>query len=214
MRRHSTGLRVGIVLVVLALGASACSSGDEGATASARSEENVTVLPNRLANEVVVNVTFTDAGFEPATVFVPAGIPVRLALRNRTEHEHHYRVAGLLASDVRYFSFPAVSTDELEGLPPEEIAEIDPVLVGITDEAEAEHILHHLLPTTELSKAPSAHGIKPLPGEVHGYTERGQFDILNFIPLRTGRYVVEDVLNPEITGTFVVFLPEDAVLAG
>jgi hypothetical protein len=202
------------VLVALALAAGACTSGDDETTGSDRTEDRVTVIPNRSANEVVVNVTFTESGFDPEYVFVPAGIPVRLALRNRTEHEHHYRVQGLLATDVRYIVFPDVSSDELEGLTQEEIAKIDPELVGITDAAEMEHVLHHLLPTAELSKPESLHGIKPLPGEVHGYTQRGEFDIVNFIPLTTGRYVVEDVLNPEITGTFVVFLPEDAVIAG
>ena len=171
-------------------------------------------MPNRLADETVINVTFTDTGFEPEIVFVPAGQPVRLVLRNRTEREHHYRVQGLLASDVRYFVFPDVSSEELDGLTVEELGAIDPALAYATDAAEIEHILHHLLPYQVMSRDISRSGIKPIPGEVHGYAHRGEFDTLNFIPLTTGRFTVEDTRFPEITGTMVVFLPPDAVIAG
>ena len=75
-------------------------------------------------------------------------------------------------------------------------------------------MLHHLLPTLSLTKPESLHGIKPIAGEVHGYAQRGEFDTMFFFPLQTGRYEAEDVLNPEITGTVVVFLPDDAVVAG
>lgn len=206
MRYASRRSRLGFTLVTLALIAGACSGSADSATDRVE-ERSVTVAANPAADEFVVNVTFTESGFEPETVFVPAGFPVRLVLRNRSEHEHHYRVARLVASEVRWIEYPEVDEYEIDSMSTEELRELDPALVGVTDRAELEHLLHHMQPIFSPTKAASLSGIKPLAGEVHGYAQRGESDTLTFFPLTTGRFHAEDVLNPEITGTFVVFLP-------
>jgi hypothetical protein len=37
----------------------------------------------------------------------------------------------------------------------------------------------------------------------------GSTDAISFYPVNTGRFEVEDVLFPEITGTVIVFLPPE-----
>ena len=68
-----------------------------------------------------------------------------------------------------------------------------------------------LVPTKPESPA----GVKPLGTEVHGYAATGdlRIDVVYFYALTTGTYRVEDVLNPEIRGSVVVFLPENATVA-
>jgi hypothetical protein len=210
--RH-TWRSVGAVLVAFAVVGSACSSAGDGAERGA-DEQRVTVLPNLNAGEFAAQVAFTAEGMDPEILFVPAGVPVRLALRNRTESEHHYRVEGLLATEIGYVVFPELDATDIAYMTEEELREFDPAFIGVTDEAEMEHLLHHLQPYLIPTKPESRNGIKPIPGEVHGYTQRGQNDIVQFIPLTTGRYTVSDPLNPGITGTLVVFLPPDAVAAG
>ena len=44
---------------------------------------------------LTVNVEVSDGAIRPASVFIPAGRPVQLLVRNRGTMEHHYRVVGL-----------------------------------------------------------------------------------------------------------------------
>ena len=82
-------------------------------------------------------------------------------------------------------------------------------IAGVTDEAEMEHLLHHLAPSWAPTKAESPSGIKPVGLDVHGYVSLGTNDVLTFFALQTGEYVSEDVLYPELTGRVVVFAPSD-----
>src|SRR5687767_4731563 len=52
------------------------------------------------AHYLTVNVAVSNAGIQPSTVFVPAGQPVQLMLRNRSTAEHHYRVVGLTPDEL------------------------------------------------------------------------------------------------------------------
>lgn len=187
---------IGAMVVVLVL--AACS-----ATESDPDEAPVMVAKDVESETLVVNVTMTDEGFEPSRIVLPAGNHVRLVLRNRGSREHHFRVAGLLASDLLWYLAPDISEDELEAMTPEELEEL-----GIGEDEDLEHVSHHLAPTFVPFKEASIAGIKPIGNEVHGYAQWGQIDVLTFYPLSVGTFVAEDVLNPDITGEVVVIAPE------
>jgi hypothetical protein len=181
----------------------ACSSDPEEDAASATTAvptastpaEPVTVTPDYASDPFVVNVRFTDEGFEPSTIHVPAGRQVKLVLRNHGRFEHHYRVIGLPAADIRWYQVPDVDEDELLA------AEMEGGFVG-----DIEHVLHHITPEFVPFKPESRLGIRPLATEVHGYAHAGgDREVILFYPLTTGSYVVEDVAWPEITGKLVVF---------
>lgn len=208
---RSTG--VALLAGALLLGACSSSSDDAATTewpdGATGPDVQLTVTPDRDAPVFVANITFTEVGIEPETLFLPAGHQIRLVLRNRTEHERHFRVPNLDAIEVRWIEFPEVDTYDLDSMAPEDLEALG-VDMSVTDEAEMEHILHHLAANFVPTKEASLHGIKPVPGEVHGYTQRGEADTMIFTPLRTGRYEVVDDLNPQFTGTVVVFLPPGA----
>lgn len=185
-------------LATLALVAGACS---DTASTSAPEAVSVVVPQDVTADEFLVNVILTDTGYEPETIFIPAGRPIRLVLRNRGETEHHYRVAGLIPSDLRWRLEPQLDTYDLESDPEFADAYVDDI----------EHILHHLTPTYVPFKEESRSGIKPIGNEVHGYTHRGTIDVMTFYALQTGSYDVIDELHPELTGTVVVFDPRTSV---
>ena len=119
-----------------------CSSGRcSTAQTTTTTAANVFVPADRSAKAFNANVVFTADGVEPEILFMPAGHPVRLAFRNRTPDERHYRVAGLVADEVRWLLEPDFTLFDLEQMTPEEQAEIgyDP------DKSDEEHFLHHLL---------------------------------------------------------------------
>ena len=132
-----------------------------------------------------INVDLTDDGFEPPWIFIPAGRGVQLVLRNRGTTEHHFRVLGLVPTDLLW-------RVEAEG---------DPVAEGVTDE---EHDLHHNADFVPF-RSTSAAGIRPIGDEVHGYAGRGQSDIVRFVAANTGTFAVQCPLHPEIAGTITVF---------
>lgn len=201
-------LRIVSVFLAMSLVVSSCTTGSEASNGNqvGTGEGGETLAtPDLSSDTLVINVAMTDTGFEPSTIFLPAGRHVELVLRNRGEHEHHYRVAGLIPFDLGWFVFPDIDAYLLESMTDEELADL-----GIAnDTSDVDHELHHLSPTVVPFKGPSMSGISPLPNEVHGYAQRGQKDVLVFFPLNPGEFVVEDVRYPEITGRVVVFDVED-----
>jgi hypothetical protein len=206
--------RTSAALIGLALVAGACSGGTGAETApptdgsATARDRSVTVMPDPTAPVYVANVEFNEEGIEPAILFLPAGHTVRLVLRNRTLYERHYRIENLPATEVRYIEYPEIDSYDVDSLSEEELAQYGIILTG--DEAELEHQLHHLAAFFVPVKEASLHGIKPLPGEVHDYTQRGTATSMIFTPIRTGRYEVEDPLNPEFTAEVIVYLPPGA----
>src|SRR5512145_2081062 len=51
---------------------------------------------------LTLNVAVSDTGIEPSVLFVPAGRPVQLLLRNRGTTKHHYHVVGLVPDDITW----------------------------------------------------------------------------------------------------------------
>ena len=209
--RHRSSIRYLMAVLALLLVAGACSSGDTGAgSAVGRTErESVTVEPDFSLPPFVVNVALTDTGPEPDIIFLPAGRQIRLVLRNHGTTEHHFLIRGLVPSQLRWRVQPEVDTYDLDSLSPDELTDLGIDIEGVTDEAEMDHVLHHLAPTFVQTKPESPAGIKPVGLDVHGYVSLNTHDVLTFFALQTGEYVSEDVLYPEFTGRVIVFAPSD-----
>lgn len=199
MRR---GFRVMVVVVaLLALAACTDSPSDDGGGSGGSQTESVNVAPDFGASPVVINIALTDEGFEPSTVHIPAGRPIRLILRNHGSGEHHYRIAGLIPLQMSWLLEPELDEYDVADMTPEQLAE-----VGIDGQVDdIEHVLHHLTPSFVPFKAESRAGIKPLPNEVHGYVTEGNLDVMEFFASNTGVFTSEDVLHPEIVGRVIVF---------
>lgn len=196
-QRAPRGMRLGQILAgllpaVLILVACSNSTEEVGATPASSPppvQAVVTETDSARASEeqlieLAINVDLTDDGYEPSTIFVPAGRKIRLVVRNRGSTEHHYRVVGLAPEGLLWISEPE---GELED--------------GVTDD---EHVLHHnseFVPFRMTSRA----GIKPFGDEIHAYASRSDVDVVLFTALEPGTYVVECPLHPEVAGKVTVF---------
>lgn len=207
MRRRAMRLAAVLGLAVVV---GACSSGgDPGASIPGR-EERVTVVPDQDAPEFVVNVYATGAGYEPPIVHVPAGRYIKLVFRDHGEAVHHFRVVGLVPSQLRWIQFPTLSAEDIPNMSPDELLAqgFDPEM-PIDD---LEHVLHHLRITYSPVRPASRSDIQPTGTEVHAITRPGLQDVVYFYALTTGTYEVVDPAHPEIKGRLVVYLPSDATV--
>jgi hypothetical protein len=193
------------LVVALGLSLIAACGGSGAAGTATTTTQPVTVTAQLDMSPLTINVLLTDEGFEPATIFIPAGRQIQLVLRNRGTTEHHYKIKGLVPSSLSWISFPVVDSYDLDSMTPAELAEYGIDLAGATDEWEIEHILHHLHATFVPFRDASPAGVKPIGLEVHGWTMLGTVDVVSFFALTTGRFESEDVLFPELTGEVVVF---------
>ena len=135
---------------------------------------------------LTVNVEISDGAIRPASVFVPAGHPVQLLLRNRGSTEHHYRVVGLVPDDLVWVS-RVKST-------PEDI---------VVDEDEHSH--HHDRQFVRW-REPSPAGIRPTGKEIHAYVSvPGDVDMVVFSASQAGTFAVRCDLHPEEVGKLTVF---------
>jgi hypothetical protein len=197
-------------IAALALAATGCSgflgSDDEADQAV---DESVYVEPDLESESTVLNIYLSDDGFDPSTIFLPAGRHTKLILRNRGNAEYHYRVSGLVPTQMSWLLVPDITEDDMLAMSVEELEAL-----GLADDIrDVEHELHHLTPVFVPFREESPAGIKPLANEVHGYVTRGTLDVLDFFPTNTGTFVIEDVLHPGVTGKAIVFDPA-AVGAG
>jgi hypothetical protein len=203
-------LRCAASIVTVALLATGCSgffgSSDE---ADVPADETVMVEPDLSSGTTVLNIYLSDDGFEPSTVFLPAGRHIKLILRNRGNAEYHYRIGGLIPTYMSWLMVPEVTEVDMISMSQEELAAL-----GLGGEiTDLDHELHHIKPVFVPFREESPAGIQPLATEVHGYVTRGTLDVLDFFPTNTGTFVVEDVLHPGVTGKVIVFDPA-AVGAG
>jgi hypothetical protein len=191
------------VLALVLVGATCAGA---GALPGDTTGTTLTVAPDHEARPFVAYVTFVDGGTEPATLFLPAGRKVRLIIKSRVPEERHFRVGGLIVSDLLWLVEPEYTLEELQQMSPEEQAALD----FDPTQSVADHTEHHLQATFVPTKPESPAGIKPIGNEVHGYTPGVGSDTLLFYPLTTGTYQAEDVLHPEYgTTKVVVFLPDE-----
>jgi hypothetical protein len=193
-------------IVAAALVAGGCSDffGKPDEPADAGAQE--VVAPDYTSNPVVVNISLSDDGFEPETVFLPAGRRAKLILRNRGRGEYHFRVVGLIPAEMSWVMVPEIDAYDVDSMSPEDLEALG--LTGDIDDID--HVLHHLTPVYVPFRETSPAGIKPLANEVHGYVTQGKTDVLDFFPTNVGSFVVEDVLHPGTTGKVVVFDPSES----
>jgi len=135
------------------------------------------------AHYFTVNVDISDAAIQPSAVFIPAGRPVQLLLRNRGSTEHHYRVVGLVPDELAWVSVG-------EG--------------GGQDGASSDDHNHHDR-TFVRWRATSPAGIRPTGDQVHAFSGARGVDVVLFTATRTGTFVVQCDLHPEKTGKLTVF---------
>lgn len=187
-RTRRIGSLVVIWLALAMLGAS-CSDGssDSSDLAPTTAAPGDTSTPTNGEFDpfvMTVNVDITEDGYQPASLFVPAGRSLQLVVRNRTSTEHHYRIPGLVASELLWLSEPDMIIEE-----------------GVSEE---DHLLHHQAAFVDW-RGTSPNGIKPTLEEVHAYCAGGQVDIIRFRAKSVGTFVVDDPLHPELTGEIKVF---------
>ncbi len=136
------------------------------------------------ADLLTLNVAVSDSGIQPSTIFVPAGRPVQLLLRNRGTTEHHYRVVGMVPDDLAWV---------MEGAG-----------AGRKGASTQEH--DHHVRTLVRARAASPAGITPTGAEVHAYVSPARsIDVVLFTATRTGTFLVQCDLHPEKVGRLVVF---------
>ncbi|OFW00698.1 MAG: hypothetical protein A3I61_06890 [Acidobacteria bacterium RIFCSPLOWO2_02_FULL_68_18] len=136
--------------------------------------------------DFTINVAISDTGFRPSAVFVPAGRPVQLVLRNRGSAEHHYRVVGLVPDEL---SWVAAGAD------------------AGTAGSDEDHANHHGRTFVSWRGASPA-GIRPTGHEIHAYVSPEEsVDAVRFIATRTGTYGVECDLHPKEAARLTVFDP-------
>jgi len=208
MRNIRLSVRIMIGVGALALIAAACSSDDAAGDqlVAGGDRPRVTVQPDFSAAALNVNIRLTDEGIEPNIIFLPAGRPIRLVLTNHGSTEHHFRIKGLVPTQLRWMEVPEIDEYDVASMSTSDLAAYGIAeAANITDEAELAHYLHHLIPTFVPQKAASPTGIKPLGTEVHGYVTRGRLDVMEFFALQTGEYIADDVRFPEFTARVIVF---------
>ncbi len=200
-----------VMLLALVAVVAACSDGGSNGSV-AGTAERVTVQPDFDAPEFVVDVYATEAGYEPAVVHVPAGRYIKLVFRDHAANEHHFRVLGLVPSQLRWAIFPTLSPEDIPNMSESELRSygFDPDM-PVDD---LDHVLHHLGMTYSAVPPASRSPLAPIGTEVHAVTRPGKQDVLYFFALTTGTYEVVDPANPHITGKLVVYLPSNASPAG
>ena len=142
------------------------------------------------ARYLTINVDITEAGYQPASISIPAGQRVQLVVRNRTQVEHHYRIVGLVPANLLWLADPVEATERVE---------------GVTDD---EHDAHHASSYVAW-RAPSPAGILPTGDEVHAwaylYSPGGGKDVVLFTATETGTFEVVCPLHPEMVGEVTVY---------
>ena len=133
---------------------------------------------------MMLNVEISDTGIQPSAVFIPAGQPVQLVLRNRGSTEHHYRVVGLVPDELSWIAAPASTMEE--------------------DVSDDDHSHHDRAFVRRRATSPA--GISPTGDEVHAYVSaRGGVDVVLFTATQTGTFVVQCDLHQEKVGKLEVF---------
>lgn len=169
-----------VVTLVLSLFAGAAYSGDVRSTRGAReNHQHPRQDPSPVAM-ITVNVELTDTGFVPDSVSIPVGRGIQLVVRNRGAREHHYHIVGLQPTDLLW-----LSKEDPSDTPPD---------VHATHHG-AELVPYHICKS----------GICPAGIAVHAHAAPGDIDVIIFTATKTGTFVVECPLHPELKGKVVVF---------
>ena len=136
---------------------------------------------------LTLNIAISDSDIEPSSVFIPAGRPVQLLLRNRGTTEHHYRVVGLAPDDLAWID-----------------RDVSPRSAVVPGDEHNHHGRHFVR-----LRATSPAGISRTGDEVHAYvSDASRVDVVRFTTTQTGTFVVQCELHPEKVGKLTVFEPD------
>jgi len=171
---------VGLLALGGAVAAAQSTAGDHAAHGAQGA------APDGSTHYLTVNVGISDEAIQPAAVFVPAGQPVQLLLRQRGTTEHHYRVVGLVPDEVAWIAQGGTGTGASDG-----------------------HDHHDRTFIRERAASPA--GVRPTGRDVHAYvsTTHG-LDVVLFTATEAGTYVVQCDLHPEKVARLTVFDPGPA----
>ena len=131
---------------------------------------------------LTVNVYVTDAGFEPASIAIPAGRAVELVLRNVGADEHHLKVAGLAATGLMRLS-----------------------RVEVVAAVDGNHAHDHGGSLVPIGSSTSSAGIRRSGNEVHAYAFGGGMDVIVFTATKSGAFKMHCPLHPGLTGRVEVY---------
>jgi hypothetical protein len=173
------------IMFLSGTGLAAAQRSQPASQTGSHDEHAVTHDASAESHAFTLNVFVSDAGFEPAALFIPVEQRIQLVLRNRDRSEHHYRVAGLAPRDLRWISEPGSEAP--------------------ADGDEEDHSRHHAR-SFVATRATSPAGITPTGDEVHAYVSvaRG-VDVLLFTATNTGAFTVRCNLHPDETARLTVF---------
>jgi hypothetical protein len=191
-RRGSVRRRVVTVVVVAAMTLTVAACGGGEATSDdgrANTDASATTEPAPIPQDwervlITLNVEVTDAGFEPASISIPAGAGIQLLMRNHGTTEHHFRVVGATPARLLWVARPDTGIED-----------------GVTEE---DHEKHHLIGYVDW-RGTADSGIKIAADEIHGWSRPTEMEIMRFIISEPGTYQFEDVLFPELSGELTVF---------
>jgi cytochrome c-type biogenesis protein len=176
-------MRIPAVIVALLALAAYPAAGDAQDRSRHEMDHGAHVPPSPSGPSVsylTINVSVSDEGVQPSSVFVPAGQLVQLMLRGRGTSEHHYRVVGLTPDEL-WWMMPATG-------------------------GGGEHDHHSMMFAT--SRAPSQAGIAPTGEEVHGYVSGARnVEVVLFTATQTGTFDVVCDLHPDVKARLTVFDP-------
>jgi cytochrome c-type biogenesis protein len=191
-------LFVAAALVVCVLGDNVAAEPQSSSVADVQSHDAADhgtfheVLSDPPVEYLTLNVAVSDTGFEPSALFVPAGRPVQLLVRNRGTSEHHYHVIGMVPDDLTWVTRGVAAT-------------------GTGSDGDHDHHNRAFARTRAASPA----GIKPAGNEAHAYVTPAQgLDVVLFTATRTGTFVVKCDLHPEHVGRLTVFDAGERVASG
>lgn len=134
------------------------------------------------AAPLTINVYVTDAGFQPASIFIPAGQEVQLVMRNLGVTEHHLRVLGLVPRDLMR---PAKNE-------------------AVTGSDGDDHAQHHGASGVPFGLSASSTGLPRIGDEVHAHAVAGGMDVVFFTATKTGTFAVQCPLHPGMVGEVAV----------
>jgi hypothetical protein len=202
----------GIVALLVAIGiVTTVARSSDGDTSGSGVEDGTapyTVEADLGTPALNVNVDLYDGRIDPEIIFIPAGRPIRLVLTNRTDREQHYRIKGLVPSQLRWMEAPEIDEYDIASMTPADLVAYGlEEAATITDEAELAHFAHHLTPQMVPTRGASPSGIKPLGTEVHGWVIRGTKELMEFIALQPGEYLADNPRYPDVTARVIVFDP-------
>lgn len=142
--------------------------------------------PDGVRTVMTLNVSLDEGGIAPSVLSLPAGMPVRLVVRNRGAQGHHFHVQGVKPSEMLWLAKDFESGSVIQ--------------VGGED-----HLAHHSGQMLPQHICTSRTGLCPTGLDVHAHAGPGEIDIIEFTATEPGIYLATCPLHPGMQSRVVVF---------